>query len=59
MERQQQQQNYMTLFHQVLVNNITSKLGEYQGVRFTMGRTQQREFMMLAKRHIRVAYPVA
>ena len=22
------------------------------------GRTQQREFMMLAKRHIRVAYPV-
>jgi len=35
----QQQQRYMDLFHQVLVTNITSKLGEYQGVRFTMGRT--------------------
>jgi phospholipid transport system substrate-binding protein len=39
----QQQQNYTTLFHQVLVNNITSKLGEYQGVHFTMGRTQMRD----------------
>ena len=39
----QQQQNYMTLFHQVLVNNITSKLGEYRGVHFTMGRAQQRD----------------
>jgi len=34
----QQQQSYMNLFHQVLVTNITSKLGEYQGVRFAMGR---------------------
>ena len=34
----EQQQRYMKLFHQVLVNNITLKLGEYKGVRFTMGR---------------------
>jgi phospholipid transport system substrate-binding protein len=39
----QQQQNYMNLFHQVLVNNITSKLGEYRGVHFTMVRAQQRD----------------
>jgi phospholipid transport system substrate-binding protein len=38
-----QQKRYTELFHQVLVNNITSKLGDYQGVRFTMGRAQQRE----------------
>ena len=38
-----QQKRYMELFHQVLVNNITSKIGEYQGVRFTMGRSQQRD----------------
>jgi len=38
-----QQRNYITLFHQVLVNNITSKLGDYRGVRFTLGRTQQRD----------------
>jgi phospholipid transport system substrate-binding protein len=34
-----QQQRYMAIFHQVLVTNITSKLGEYKGVTFTMGRT--------------------
>jgi phospholipid transport system substrate-binding protein len=39
----QQQQNYTALFHQVLVNNITSKLGEYRGVTFTMGRAQMRD----------------
>jgi len=39
----EQQQRYTELFHQVLVNNITAKLGEYRGVRFTMGRTQQRD----------------
>jgi phospholipid transport system substrate-binding protein len=38
-----QQKRYTDLFHQVLVNNITSKLGDYQGVRFTMGRAQQRD----------------
>ena len=31
----EQQQRYMQLFHDVLINNITSKLGEYQGVTFT------------------------
>src|SRR5579872_4400561 len=39
----EQQQNYTQLFHHVLVNNITAKVGEYQGVRFTMGRAQKRE----------------
>lgn len=38
-----QQQRYTQLFHQVLVTNITSKLGEYRGVHFTMGRAQQRD----------------
>lgn len=38
-----QQQRYTQLFHQVLVNNITAKLGDYRGVRFTMGRAQQRD----------------
>jgi phospholipid transport system substrate-binding protein len=39
----EQQKRYIQLFHQVLVTNITSKLGEYKGVHFTMGRTQQRD----------------
>ena len=39
----EQQERYIGLFHQVLVNNITAKLGEYRGVRFTMGRAQQRD----------------
>lgn len=39
----EQRQRYTELFHQVLVNNITAKLGEYRGVRFTMGRAQQRD----------------
>ena len=34
----EQQKRYLALFHEVLVTNITSKLGEYQGVRFTVGR---------------------
>ncbi len=34
----QQKKRYIQLFHQVLVTNITSKLGEYQGVSFTVGR---------------------
>lgn len=36
----QQQAQYVKLFHEVLVTNITSKLGEYQGVGFTMGRSR-------------------
>jgi phospholipid transport system substrate-binding protein len=39
----EQRQRYTELFHQVLVNNITAKLGEYRGVRFTMGRSQMRD----------------
>jgi len=39
----EQQQRYTELFHQVLVNNITAKLGEYRGVRFVMGRAQRRD----------------
>lgn len=33
-----QQKRYLTLFHEVLVTNITAKLGEYQGVSFVVGR---------------------
>jgi phospholipid transport system substrate-binding protein len=39
----EQRQRYTELFHQVLVNNITAKLGEYRGVRFIMGRAQMRD----------------
>jgi len=38
----EQQRRYTALFHQVLVTNIMAKLGEYQGVHFTMGRVQTR-----------------
>lgn len=38
-----QQKRYLELFHQVLVTNITSKLGEYEGVKFTMGRSRQQD----------------
>ena len=33
----EQRQHYLTLFHEVLVNAITDKLGEYRGVSFTIG----------------------
>jgi phospholipid transport system substrate-binding protein len=36
----EQQAQYMKLFHEVLVTNITSKLGEYKGVAFTLGRSK-------------------
>jgi phospholipid transport system substrate-binding protein len=39
----EQQKEYVALFHGVLVNNVTSKLGEYRGVSYTMGRTQDRD----------------
>jgi phospholipid transport system substrate-binding protein len=39
----EQQKQYLSLFHEVLVTNITSKLGEYQGVTFTMGRSRQQD----------------
>lgn len=38
-----QQKQYSTLYHDVLLNNITAKLGDYKGVTFTMGATQPRE----------------
>jgi len=37
----QQQQRFVTLFHQVLVLNIMAKLGEYQGVKFTVGPSRR------------------
>jgi len=39
----EQQRQYLTLFHEVLVTNITAKLGEYQGVTFTMGRSRSQD----------------
>jgi len=39
----QQQQRYIQLFHAVLLNNISSKLGEFQGVTFRPTTTTQRE----------------
>jgi len=39
----QQQQRFLQLFHAVLLNNITSKLGEFQGVTFRPTTTTQRE----------------
>jgi phospholipid transport system substrate-binding protein len=39
----QQQKQYLALFHEVLVTNITTKLGEYQGVKFTLGRTKPQD----------------
>jgi phospholipid transport system substrate-binding protein len=38
-----QQKQYLALFHEVLVTNITAKLGEYQGVTFTMGRSRPQD----------------
>lgn len=33
-----QRQEYLRLFHAVLMNSITGRLGEYHGVRFSVGR---------------------
>ena len=38
----QQQREYEALFRKVLILSITSKIGDYQGVRFTMGRATSR-----------------
>jgi len=38
-----QQQRFVMLFHQVLVSNIMAKLGEYQGVKFTVGRSRRQD----------------
>ena len=39
----EQQKQYLTLFHEVLITNITSKLGEYQGVTFAMGHAKAQD----------------
>jgi len=39
----EQQKHYLELFHEVLITNITSKLGEYQGVKFTLGRSRPQD----------------
>ncbi len=36
---QAQQQEYTALFHQALTNGVISRLGEYKGVRHTIGRS--------------------
>jgi phospholipid transport system substrate-binding protein len=38
-----QQKTYLALFQEVLITNITAKLGEYQGVRFTLGRARPQD----------------
>lgn len=38
-----QQKSYQSLFQEVLITSITAKLGEYQGVRFTVGRARTQE----------------
>jgi phospholipid transport system substrate-binding protein len=38
----EQQAEYMQLFEQVLIRNLSARFGEYQGVRFSLGRTQAR-----------------
>lgn len=37
-----EQQEYLRLFEETLIRNLSLRLGEYQGVRFTLGRSQQR-----------------
>jgi phospholipid transport system substrate-binding protein len=38
-----QQQQFLTLFHNMLVVNISIKVGDYRGVTFTLGSTQDRD----------------
>lgn len=40
-----QQTRFVQLFHRVIINNITGKVGEFQGVSFTPTTTTQREGM--------------
>jgi phospholipid transport system substrate-binding protein len=39
----EQQKQYLEAFRDVLVTNITSKLGRYQGVKITMGRSHSKD----------------
>ena len=38
-----QMREYAALFHDVLLNNVTPKIGDYQGVAFTLGALQMRD----------------
>ncbi|MBU8543619.1 MULTISPECIES: MlaC/ttg2D family ABC transporter substrate-binding protein [Roseomonadaceae] len=38
----QQQQEYLRLFEEVLIRNLSSRFGEYQGLTFSLGRSQSR-----------------
>ena len=38
----QQQQEYLRLFEQILIRNLSSRFGEYQGLTFSLGRSQAR-----------------
>jgi len=38
----EEQQQYMRLFEETLIRNLSARFGEYQGVRFSLGRSQQR-----------------
>ena len=38
-----QQREYLDVFHRTLVNNVTSKVGEYKGVSYTIGRATPRD----------------
>jgi phospholipid transport system substrate-binding protein len=37
-----EQQEYIKLFEETLIRNLSARFGEYQGVRFSLGRAQQR-----------------
>lgn len=37
-----EQQEYLRLFEETLIRNLASRFGDYQGVRFALGRSQQR-----------------
>ena len=39
----EQQKTYIGLFHEVLVTSITTKLGDYQGVKVTVGPSRPRD----------------
>jgi len=38
----EQQAEYLKLFAEVLIRNLSARFGEFQGVRFTLGRSQSR-----------------
>ena len=38
-----QQQHYVAAFHQFMVSNVSAKLGEYKGVKITVGRSRQQD----------------